>query len=660
MLEFAIALTFTLSGAPALVAEASTVDDWWSVQRHVIAGLEERDVGQWSRELAQQPMPKDVAGLIERLQVNARAGHDLALEEVLARLAELSPEFQRSELRPLPQFFVERGDLVHARLTFEQLPHVPTSSAGVLLRTWVRESPPEEVDAWVRERWTGDRAWTHVWLEFRRRLGTASEVIELLEQELRAAPSDMESFQRYVDAVGRAGPPDVELDWLTEVARPEGALALHRAGEALARRWPSAARPFLERSLPIRPTEAEEGEIARRMSIPISALPGSPTAASLLRAWTLRCLMQVEERLGNGARAQELLEELAELAPDGLPAGSLKEAGSIQGLSGARVIEGRVRAAEEERGEDASYWLERAAYYEGRAEREEERLALTEARRLAAEEGEFMQGRARNRWARFLAATEDRGSVLAFLLSELREAVPGSEAAAGIVRTLMHHKSDRCSQPDPALDVFWAHLGALEEWGHGERMLLMAMGHKLDRGRRSDGRDLAEGDDGLGAFWTRAEGLAKAGNPSRAAVLGGVMTSRDEDLRAQPLLASALARMPEGREAKAVAAELHRALLTTGDWRGAEEVEPQTRGYLTPVEVGERRAGLARCAAEAGELDEALRIWKGRVNLDRGALVGLDELAELGLREELARFYEGLLEREPECVPAGRALERLR
>ena len=66
-------------------------------------------------------------------------------------------------------------------------------------------------------------------------------------------------------------------------------------------------------------------------------------------------------------RAQRLVEELTGKKDGTLEdLGTLRLAGQVQQASGKRVVEGRIKKAEEERKDSGGYWLSRVEYYRGR------------------------------------------------------------------------------------------------------------------------------------------------------------------------------------------------------------------------------------------------------------------------------------------------------
>ena len=68
-------------------------------------------------------------------------------------------------------------------------------------------------------------------------------------------------------------------------------------------------------------------------------------------------------------------------------------AGRVQAASGQRVVEGRIKKAEEEQKDSVRYWLNRAQYYLGRKEKEQSEQAYQSAMKLPADSLRWEVGR---------------------------------------------------------------------------------------------------------------------------------------------------------------------------------------------------------------------------------------------------------------------------
>ena len=161
-------------------------------------------------------------------------------------------------------------------------------------------------------------------------------------------------------------------------------------------------------------------------------------------------------------------------------------------------------------------------------------------------------------------------------------------------------------------------------------------------------------------YWQRAEKLSENTHPSRASRLGWIMTRMGESARAIPLLRGSVAETKDRRERERVEFTLFEAHLHTLDWRAAEGLFPVARSRLTSREIPDWCGRIAMIAAKGGALDDAMRIWRRRCNLDFGDLRGLDRLAGIpGMRQRLRQFYLAAKGRAADSWVPDRALELL-
>jgi hypothetical protein len=100
-------------------------------------------------------------------------------------------------------------------------------------------------------------------------------------------------------------------------------------------------------------------------------------------------------------------------------------------------------------------------------------------------------------------------------------------------------------------------------------------------------------------------------------------------------------------------------LLDTGAWQAAEAVFDQAARQLTGREIPQWHSRLALAAASEGHKADALRLWFRTANASPMALRGLEELARLGLREDLLAFYRAMQKEMPASQAPVRALELL-
>jgi tetratricopeptide (TPR) repeat protein len=355
-------------------------------------------------------------------------------------------------------------------------------------------------------------------------------------------------------------------------------------------------------------------------------------------------LARLHQEAGNAARAQALIEELTADGEAGASAGLAELAGRVQGLSGARVVEGRLRTAEDPEGDTPAYWRARALYFVGRREAAEADEAFRRALDLAkAANAEGAGGTEPDRstvaddWVRWLLNSERRDEAFRVARRELEAAATGSAAARAMAHWLLFPGAPPVASDDPLL---WRLLLAHDDWRFGDDREMLR-------------RLITEPGGGAGDR-LRPEGFERALAASRDAPVGrllvvaGIAVSCGELERALPLLEDVVRRSedrlghPDRTNAER---ELFHAYGLAGRWRSMEPL-------VTPAwleEGPQPLAEAARVAAEAGAHADAIRLWARAINLDRGDTTGLDALVRAGLAADLVHFYERLGEADPAC-----------
>jgi tetratricopeptide (TPR) repeat protein len=626
--------------------------EWWSVEKRVVEELLQRDGGQWARELAAQPPPATAGELMRRFSVFNRAGHLRQARAVIDAMRGAS--IHTSQLSSMADFLIDRQDWPTARYFLERLPQAGPGWGYVFIRQWAAAGDARQIDAWLAERTKANpRYWLRERLRFRSDQGTAAELIEELAANVRQQPQNAELALGFLEATDVVRDSDRDIAWLGQVCRPPSAYPSFRLAQAL-RREPRAAIALLEHSLEMPFTKEDAAAMEEGSARAAIARPAQPPLEKQLRYATKQELLMALHAAGEKQRAQKLLEELADMQPDGLPpAGFDRLAGQVQAASGARVVQQRFQEEQSENEDSVEYWLRRASYYAGRKEHSEAIAAYEKAMQLSSPDPEPTAARRNNSALRssvlssyvfFLEHSDREKSAVLLLDRELRQAPLEKTYAQRIVDILLHARSSTLLAVDR--ERLWAYLAAQPKWARREERLLWAL--------------VEQPADQPQGKWQRAEQLAGDGDPSRAHVLGWVMTRSNASAQAIPWLKAAWQRLEKPDEREQAAFTLFGAYLDAGRWRAAEEMWPTARKRLTPNELPDWLGRIAVAAARAGEQQEGLRLWKQRTNLDRGSTKHLDAMLAAGVREPLLAFYRSLAEHDPDCQSIEPVVQHIR
>ena len=200
--------------------------------------------------------------------------------------------------------------------------------------------------------------------------------------KIKQAPTDADRVFEYVAARSHL-PRDQRppATWLAETCRLERALYNFALGQTFRReKPPEAAIGFYERSLACPVTDYDRRHFNEFSGWVMHVWPDK--AEEILREATKEDLAAVCLEANKLDRAQRLVEELTAKRE-----GVAKRpwlfflAGQVEAASGQRVVEGRLKKAQEESKSSSGYWLNRAEYFKGRKQLDKAEQAYQ--RRLA-------------------------------------------------------------------------------------------------------------------------------------------------------------------------------------------------------------------------------------------------------------------------------------
>lgn len=534
----------------------------------------------------------------------------------------------------------------------------PIDLEGRLLRHLLESGwSVEKVDAWLAGMPPGINGfWMKNRMQFNTNHGRAEQVIQEMSDRARQKPGDIDLVLQFLDGLsfgqntGKQAGWDPE--WMTREVKPKLATQAGAIAGRLQRLdYCAAALFFFDQAIAIPLTTEEIRQLGMYRQI---VMPGESLKAEFdadMRQDKSGCLL----RLGRAAEAQQWMEQAEAIRQENHLGTNRRFAGVVQSASGARAIEGQIRAGETVSEKDPGYWRERAQYYQGRGEAASEEEALkkglaltkpTPPARGKAPSGERVM--LLRQYADFLKRAGRPGEALTLLRGEIATAPPDAESTLYAAHALPFDFQKEIGGAD---EVLWTWLARRPVWDYGEERLLWRMLENTPRAER-------------GAAFTRAEKLALEGEPSRAFELGWILNRMSENGRALPLLLKAAGTQDKELKAK-VQMTLLEAYLDAGDWKQAEAIFPEASQRLTDNEQPEWLCRIALAAARAGSRGDtgaraaALRLWRTAANSDPSMIMSLNQMATAGLREELTAFYHEMQDRMPASEYPRRALKLL-
>ncbi|MBN1488272.1 MAG: hypothetical protein JXA69_00010 [Phycisphaerae bacterium] len=531
-------------------------------------------------------------------------------------------------------FLIDRQDDDLARATIDHLPTARPGRGYVLVRRmaagWEPQhivSPWERTDRWLvnwetaaREKlaqrklqpWHEDEIefyWFRLRVRLHQEVNNIPWLMKEMEEQLRRNPGDSAAAHRCV-TLSRSVDPPLSLKWLLDVVRPEGAYDAYRLGEVLAGPWPGMAVTMFERSLTLPLTDADEAAMNR-----LSAMTWQRKDLERSLRWQTRAaLAEAYQKNDQADKAQSLIESLATESSAEVPPGLAALAGRVQATTGARVIERRILEQEEAKADSPEYWTNRARYFVGRGEHEQADEAYRKALALSPLDPDsprfkdmtFRRSQTLSAYVPYLQRQKGDAVAIALIWNEFDSVSPNSEYARRMVNEMEWSFRAEVHVDNVRL---WVWLAARPTWDHLERSVLhqIAGGAKPQHDGDTDRRD---------EVWAKAQPLVQDAHPSRAAMLGEVMTRHNANGLAVPLLRDAIARL-EDDDAKARATfTLFEAYLNLHDAKNAESLWPQARRRLTGDEIPDWLGRLIDAAETSQDPATAQRLKNARANLD--------------------------------------------
>jgi tetratricopeptide (TPR) repeat protein len=632
--------------------------DWWKAQGDVVAVLLEQrtDLAELVEEVTSSK-PKTGQEAMVKLSVFMRAGMTQEALETVDELKGLCPDLDNHGVEMIyhaaceefsawevAQAVVEAfaDNISKMRLEDRLLEHFQRSGWSVDdVDRWLANMPPGRDGFWIKQR-----------LRFNTIHGRGEKLVRELTNHVRKNPQDVDGAVTFLDALSYArqtAAQERDLSWMTEIIHPQLATEAERIASRLKtlNDWMTAAA-FYRQAINKPLTDEEVRQLGIMFAVFVSPEKLRAGFAARGREAMAECFLE----MGQSDEAQKWMVEAADIREKHDLDVNAMFAGQVQGASGQRVIEGRIKEKETKSESDPEYWWERAEYYRGRNEPEQREHALRAGLALTTPQAPPQRPSSWSRdwrsrllldYARFLARMDRTAEAVALLRKDIEQAPATSESARRAVSMLAFDFERQLSADD---EVLWTWLANRPKWGPTAEHLLWRMLENADR-------------DDLDRYFVRAEELANGKDPTRARTLGWIMNRMHFPKRSIPLLKYAIHSTDDKQLKERAQFTLFESYLDTRDWMRAEQVFPEASKRLTPGEVPDWYSRIAMIAARAGAKADAMRIWKGVANVNATELSSLDNLVKFGLKDELVVFYGEMAKKMPSSEVPARAMKML-
>jgi tetratricopeptide (TPR) repeat protein len=505
----------------------------------------------------------------------------------------------------------------------------------------------EDIDNWLAQKPRGkDSFWVKERLRFSVKHHRAEELIDQLAVAVRNSPEDIPGALDFLDALiySRRNAEQWDVSWIGEICKPGKALQAAELADRLKilENWDTAAKFYsMTMTIPLTPEEAHKLMMSYQVAMSEQIVRAG--FAVRVRESLCKCLLE----LGRNEEAQKLMEEAVMLRKEHKLNDNLYLAGKIQAASGARVIEEGILEEEESSRDDPRYWLNRASYYRGRNEIDQEEEAYRKALPLTVpapkprgKVPENIRAEVIRSYAWFLKRQKRDIDAVSLLKREMLESPADSSSAQTAARMLAFEFQKMI---DPNEDIYWAWLERRMKWEHNEERLLWEMLKNVER-------------DEIAPYFIRAEKLCEGAEPTRSKALGFIMNRMGFPRRSIPLLKYAAEHGDSEDFQESAIFYLFESYLDCRYWESAEQIFPRASKRLTARELPEWLGKIAVIAAQAGARGDAIRIWKVVSNIAPTELRGIEELVAAGLSKELKEHYQDMQAKLPGSVAPQKAL----
>lgn len=606
------------------------------IETKVDALLEKNEPTEFANKLAKKKS-NSTEELLIKLSVFSRAGHR---QRFLSTLQEIGKIYSKSNQKPTIYSSVrnhlDRNDLAQLQIYYNKIAvngNVKSRNVLNFIKLWQKETNDQEIENWLKAQADRSDSWWSQWLFFKKSIGTATEVYEELEQKLRNHPTNFDLLDKYISNVPREYKDRV---WLLDVVPHDSAYKSYTIARYFS---PYIAIKLYEKSLKM-PFVDEDKVLASKREFRFGSMGRRPPNffEKYFRYQAKLRLIKLYRQTKQTDLAQPLVEELAKQDNSSYVA---RLAGWVQLVTGQRKVEKQILESETENQHSLGYWLKRAAYYEGRNEKKIVwQTYLKGLSKFPYDPKDRKKFYSRLEILKDLARFGEKFDELAterILSKEIAKAKVANDGfylleLADITEGLFDNVY-RMNFINT--DLYVKALSTVKEWNTWEYTIEFALQdvENWDENKRNEVIDRLSSIS-LGDLKNRGFYLAKA--------------LQDEHPGKAVLLFEELAKIAP-REINGefnfdrddIEKYLFEAYLKSGNWKKAEVIFNKNNYRKSKL------SRIAVYAANNGDIDDAVRLWRMNANYDRRVLGGLSALAKTNAKPLLQRFYIVMKNRDP-------------
>lgn len=528
------------------------------------------------------------------------------------------------------------ADVVYFDIDSRLITHLINSGWSVgKVDKWLESMPVNINKSWIAQR-----------LRFNVKHGRGETMVMELSDDVRKNPRDISNALFFLKSLYTAQYTTKEkwdLSWMAETIKPE------LASEANDIAWYlkelsncTTAVVFYRRAVEIPLTREDLGRMEPLQKV-LSLEDIQKNFSIRVREEMVECL----HKNHNDIEALKWKIEATAMLMTRIIDRKTPSTGQVQSLSEEESIKKKLK----ENNNDTQYWMKLIAYYHLIRDSNKTEEAMKKALELTSPQPERFLGKGDEDlrsnlltgYAYFLMNAKREEEAVALLRNEIEKSPANSMSVIMAVRILESYLEGYIRVDD---ELLWNWISSRKKWDYEEERLLKRMLEKTNQ-------------DNIDKYLTRAEELTKENHPSRAYVLGWIIYTMKFPARSIPLLeyASGITNDTELKERSTFT--LFQSYLDIGDWKIAENIFMNATKRLTSSEVPYWHSRMAVVAAKSGAKEDAIRLWKDTMNFSPYYTNGLDDLVNMGLKDQLVELYQNMQNEMPDSEIPGKALKIL-
>ena len=306
---FLFALLFTVN---------SFSQDPPDIEQKIEGLLQKREITKLADELAKRSSDT-TEDLLIKLSVFARAGHRGRVHKTLEEIGRIYPSSpDKNQILGVAKKAIDPDDFIAQKIYYENIAVNGDDGINNFIRLWL-EKDADELENWLKIRAEQSEIWWREWIKLRQRSGTADEIYDDLERQVRANPGNFALVEKYLLALQYYIHTSVggsfihyfrDVSWLADVVKIDSASNAYRIALALVHSNTPLAETFFKKSLSLPFTAKDSEWMSGRIAKPFES---KVNPEKQLRFQTKKALLEIYRKNNQNSLAESLSKEIDEM-----------------------------------------------------------------------------------------------------------------------------------------------------------------------------------------------------------------------------------------------------------------------------------------------------------------------------------------------------------